>query len=234
MPRRRCAPEAKQAIAEAEKKDDDGAAPDESLEGATVEDDVTAQISLGFIDRSDGSYVSCSGLSGLDAGKRWECRAAAARISALLPEAADIISGKSDHATLSLEALQKALFEILPALELSGALVVLPRSLRRIMRPMAVANMGLAKGYKGGSGLMSLASLLTFDWKATIGGRAISDEQFEELRKHAGHLVRFGNEFVYASASEIDAILRRLRGETQRPLKAPPPRGSALGELRGQ
>ena len=206
-----------QAIAEAEKKDDDGAAPDESLEGATVEDDVTAQISLGFIDRSDGSYVSCSGLSGLDAGKRWECRAAAARISALLPEAADIISGKSDHATLSLEALQKALFEILPALELSGALVVLPRSLRRIMRPMAVANMGLAKGYKGGSGLMSLASLLTFDWKATIGGRAISDEQFEELRKHAGHLVRFGNEFVYASASEIDAILRRLRGETQRP-----------------
>ena len=207
-----------QAIADAEKAEDEEAGnKEEDLENASVEEQVSAEISLGFIDRDDGRYVSYGEVPGLDAGKRGECRAAAARISALLPEAADIISGKSDHATLSIEALQKALFEILPALKLSGALVVLPREMRRILRPMAMASLGLQKGWKGGSGLMSLTSLLTFDWKATLGGQEITEEQFEELRKHAGHLVRFGNDYVYATASEIDSILKRLSGKVQRP-----------------
>ena len=213
-----------QAISDAEKAEDEEA--EKKRKGAGKAGDagdasfgysVQAEISLGFIDRDDGRYVSYAEVMGLDAGKRGECRAAAARISALLPEAAEIISGRSDHATLSIEALQKALFEILPALKLSGALVVLPREMRRILRPMAMASLGLQKGYKGGSGLMSLTSLLTFDWKATLGGQEITEEQFAELRRHAGHLVRFGNDYVYASASEIDAILRRLSGKTQRP-----------------
>ena len=207
-----------QAIADAEKAEDEEAkGREEDLGGASVEEQVSAEISLGFIDREDGRYVSYSEVSWLDAGKRAECRAAAARISALLPEAADIISGKSGRAVLSIEALQKALFEILPALKLSGALVVLPRSMRSILRPAAMANLALMKGWKGGSGLMSLTSLLSFNWKATLGGREITEEQFEELRKHAGHLVRFGNDYVYASASEIDSILRRLSGKAQRP-----------------
>ena len=207
-----------QAIADAEKAEDEEAkGREEDLGGASVEEQVSAEITLGFIDREDGRYVSYSEVSWLDAGKRGECRAAAARISALLPEAADIISGKSGRAVLSIEALQKALFEILPALKLSGALVVLPRSMRRILRPQAMANLALMKGWKGGSGLMSLTSLLSFNWKATLGGREITEEQFEELRKHAGHLVRFGNDYVYASASEIDSILRRLSGKAQRP-----------------
>ena len=207
-----------EAILDKEKSEDaESPEKEEVPEDAEVEDDVSAEISLGFIDRDDGRYISYAEVPGLDAGKRGECRAAAARISALLPEAAEIISGRSEHAVLPLEALQKALFEILPALKLSGALVVLPREMRRILRPMAMASLGLQKGYKGGSGLMSLTSLLTFDWKATLGGQEITEEQFAELRKHAGHLVRFGNDYVYASASEIDAILRRLSGKTQRP-----------------
>ena len=207
-----------QAIADAEKAEDKEAGnKEEDLENASVEEQVSAEISLGFIDRRDGRYVSYSEVSSLDAGKRGECRAAAARISALLPEAADIISGKSGRAVLSIEALQKALFEILPALKLSGALVVLPRSMRQILRPAAMANLALMKGWKGGSGLMSLASLLSFDWKTTLGGREITEEQFEELREHAGHLVRFGNDYVYATASEIDSILKRLSGKAQRP-----------------
>ena len=183
----------------------------------SADDNVSAEISLGFIDRTDGHYLSYADVQWLGGERQWECRAAAARISALLPEVSDIVSGRSDHATLSLDALQKALFEILPALKLSGAMVVLPRSMRQILRPAAIASMGIGRGYQEGSGLMSLASLLTFDWKATLGGREITDEQFAELREHAGHLVRFGNDYVYASASEIDAIIRRLRGESQRP-----------------
>ena len=207
-----------QAIADAEKAEDEKSKEqDEAQEDASLGDDVSAEITMGFIDRSDGRYVSFADVPVLDAGKRGECRAAAARIASLLPEASDIVSGKSDRAVLSLDALQKALFEILPALKLSGALVVLPRSLRQILRPAAVADMGLQKGYREGSGLMSLASLLSFNWRATLGGRQITDEEFAELQRHAGHLVRFGNDFVYASASEIDAILKRLSGKTQRP-----------------
>jgi|GEM_PF-124116 len=182
-----------------------------------ADDSACAEISLGFIDRSDGRYLSYGEVAGLGAQKRGECRAAAARIAGLLPEAAGIVSGESDHAELSLEALQKALFEILPALKLSGALVVLPRSMRRILRPRAVANLKLGRGYKGGNGLMSLAALLSFDWKAALGGREITEEQFAALEKHAGHLVRFGNDFVFASPDEIDAIIKRLRGRAQRP-----------------
>ncbi|MDY6323051.1 MAG: DEAD/DEAH box helicase [Succinivibrio sp.] len=182
-----------------------------------ADDKACAEISLGFIDRADGRYLSYGEVGGLGAQKRGECRAAAARIAALLPEAAGIVSGESDHAELSLDALQKALFEILPALKLSGALVVLPRSMRRILRPRAVANLKLGRSYKGGNGLMSLTALLSFDWKAALGGREITEKQFAALEKHAGHLVRFGNDFVFASPDEIDAIIKRLRGEAQRP-----------------
>ena len=216
------------------KEEEGDGSPSDADPSASVEDNVSAEISLGFIDRTDGHYVSYAEVPGLGGDRQWECRAAAARISALLPEVSDIVSGRSDHAVLSLDALQKALFEILPALKLSGAMVVLPRSMRQILRPAAVASMGIGRGYQEGSGLMSLASLLTFDWKATLGGHTISDEQFEELREHAGHLVRFGNDYVYASASEIDAIIRRLRGRAQRPSRLRILEAALSGSYEGQ
>ena len=211
-----------EALEEAEneesgKGEEGGGSSSAAYSSASVEDNVSAEISLGFIDRTDGHYLSYADVQWLGGDRQWECRAAAARISTLLPEVSDIVSGRSDHAVLSLDALQKALFEILPALKLSGAMVVLPRPMRQILRPAAIASMGIGRGYQEGSGLMSLASLLTFDWKAALGGREITAEQFAEIQEHAGHLVRFGNDYVYASASEIDAIIRRLRGEGRRP-----------------
>ncbi len=190
-------------------------------DAATVyEDPHAAAIRAGFIDRESGRYIGASEIDSLTAAKASECRRGLLRIASLIPDLKGLASGAEDSAELSLAGLQNALLNTLPALALTGTRVILPRSMADLLRPSVSASIKSrrTKAPKG-LGLVSLADLLTFDWKATLGGEEIPDSEFEKLAEHAGHLVRFGEEYVYISAADAQAIARLLHGKSAKPSK---------------
>ncbi|MDY6322028.1 MAG: SNF2-related protein [Succinivibrio sp.] len=182
-------------------------------------DDHAAAIRAGFIDRQTGRYVSAAECADLPPERASECRRALMRIAALMPELENVAKGNADSAEVSLTGLQQALFVTFPALALTGVRLMLPRSMAQLLRPQAQATLKRKPGRGGGTGLMNLAALLAFDWKATLGGRQIPDEVFAELAKEAGHLVRFGAEYVFVSPEDAGNIVRHLEGKAQKPSK---------------
>ncbi len=190
-------------------------------DAVTVDEDPhAAAIRAGFIDRESGRYIGASEIDSLTAAKASECRRVLLRIASLIPDLKGLASGAEDSAELSLSGLQDALLNTLPALALTGTRVILPRSMADLLRPSVSASIKSrrTKAPKG-LGLVSLADLLTFDWKATLGGEEIPDSEFEKLAEHAGHLVRFGEEYVYISAADAQAIARLLHGKAAKPSK---------------
>lgn len=184
------------------------------------EDPRAAAIRAGFIDRESGRYIGASEIDSLSAAQSSECRRVLLRIASLIPDLKVLASGAEDSAELSLSGLQDALLNTLPALALTGTRVILPRSMAQLLRPSVSASIKSRRTRAPkGLGLVSLADLLTFDWKATLGGEEIPDSEFEKLAEHAGHLVRFGEEYVYISAADAAAIARLLHGKAAKPSK---------------
>lgn len=124
-----------------------------------------------------------------------------------LPELQDIITERGnavirfDNITV-VDILQKTL----PALELFGIKILLPKSLQQILKPQVsikVKSNGL-KSY------LSLVELLDFDWRVALGDQLITEAEFKRLAKNAGSLVRIKDRYALMTEDEIKKIIRSL------------------------
>lgn len=94
----------------------------------------------------------------------------------------------------------------LPALELFGIRILLPKSLQNILKPqlsIKIKNRGL-KSY------LSLDELLDFDWRIALGEHLISEDEFRNLSKNAGKLIRIKNSYAFMTEDEIRKIIKSL------------------------
>ncbi|MDR1558015.1 MAG: DEAD/DEAH box helicase [Tannerellaceae bacterium] len=114
-------------------------------------------------------------------------------------------SGKTpvrfDNATV-VEMLEKTL----PALELFGIRILLPKSLQNILKPQV--SMRIDK--RGLKSYFSLNELLTFDWRVALGDFLMTEEEFRALSKNAGRLVRIRDGYALMNENEIKRIIRSL------------------------
>ncbi|MDL2059582.1 SNF2-related protein [Mesosutterella sp. AGMB02718] len=105
--------------------------------------------------------------------------------------------------------LKGFLFDSKPALELLGARVLLPRSLRKLLRPSLVARIS---GSAGGSArsFFTKEMLSEFSWKVAVGGHELTEEQFRQLARHSGEIARLGEDYVWLDPEDIDRIEKKL------------------------
>jgi len=106
------------------------------------------------------------------------------------------------------EQLPPLLFETLPALRLMGVRTVLPRALERLWRPRL--SMQIKAAGSSMPGVLNTETLLSFDWKVSIGDELLTAAEFERLLGQADGIVRFRGQYVMLDAAQVEALRSRL------------------------
>ncbi|MDO5532095.1 SNF2-related protein [Sutterella sp.] len=147
------------------------------------------------------------------------------------PQIDAIRVNKGKPGKLALTELKDFLFDTAPLLAILGVTVMLPNSMRKLLRPTLTGAVSTGKGFA--KSLLSRDALAEFDWRVSIGGREMSEEEFLALADaHAGEIVQMGEDFVYLDPEEINRIRRSL----ETPPKLTPlekMRAVLLGEFEG-
>lgn len=145
---------------------------------------------------------------------RFEAMRCAARLTKYCPKLNDLLREQGPDTTLTMQMVAPLMFESLPALRLLGVQVILPRSLRNLLRPETKFAVDLKEKPAEGSGFLNLMELLDFDWEIAAGDTKISRAEFAALCNKAGQVVRFHDSFMYVDEKAIARIKKRLEGQS--------------------
>lgn len=138
-----------------------------------------------------------------------------------IPEAEAIRAGKGRPVKIERAELRDFLFDAAPRLTLLGVTLMLPPSLKRLLRPALTAKADAGKSAAGS--LLTREALADFSWRVSVGGRELTEAEFADLVARAGEVVQMGEDFVYLDPAEIDRI---------RKIVEQPPRLSPLEKMR--
>lgn len=116
--------------------------------------------------------------------------------------------------TLTSSELKDFVFETAPVLTMLGVTLSLPLSLKRILRPTLVGRVSLNPD-AGSKSLLGRDAVGHFVWEAALGGRTLTPEDIEELRRHAGGIVRMGEDYVFIDPEELAKLTRMLDKQPQ-------------------
>lgn len=107
------------------------------------------------------------------------------------------------------EEFASIFFDILPIIQLLNINVLLPRSLRQLVRPKA--SLSLDKGsQETGQGFMSLGGMLAFEWQIALGDQLLSREEFLKLVKGKAGLVKIKDFYIHLDQEELNKLLVQL------------------------
>lgn len=116
------------------------------------------------------------------------------------------------------------LLEALPVVRLFGIRVLMPKALQKLLRPAASMSLSAAKGKVAGSGLLSLADMLEFQWQVALGDQVLSPDAFLKMVKTMRGIVRLADGYAYVDEKEIATLLNRIE-------QAPAPAGPKLLQI---
>ena len=128
-------------------------------------------------------------------------------LAAVCPEVSCVIQSSGSPAHLPLDSLRDFLFDAVPALEMLGARVVLPKRLERLLRPQL---QGSLSGMKAGAGVLTKEALSDFSWEISIGEHKLTREEFEKLLESKGKVIRWEDDFVYLDPAMLEAMRATL------------------------
>lgn len=132
-------------------------------------------------------------------------------LASACPMLSAIADSQGKPITLKYEELKPFLFEIAPTLTLLGVTVMLPSSLKNLLKPRLVAH--LQKGT--GKSLLGKDAFSSFDWRVAIGDRELTLEELRELASHAGQIVPVGEDFVYLDPEQLQQLIKTVSEQPQ-------------------
>ncbi|MCI5082723.1 MAG: SNF2-related protein, partial [Saprospiraceae bacterium] len=103
------------------------------------------------------------------------------------------------------------LLNIIPTIRLFGIKVLLPKALQKLLRPQLAMDLeGEEDGKVSGSSILSLDSMLRFQWRVAIGDQHLSKEDFEKLVKQLSGIVKLKDEYAFFDEKDIRKLLDKL------------------------
>ncbi len=104
------------------------------------------------------------------------------------------------------------LFKILPTIRLFGIEVLMPKALRKLLRPqMSLAIESEDSGVlEKKSSIVGLEEMLKFKWQIAIGDKMVSKAEFMKMLQQFSGIVKINDEFVYFNENEISKLIDRL------------------------
>lgn len=130
-------------------------------------------------------------------------------LSSMMPEIDDYINkGASENMEFGIRDFTPFLLKAIPAMRLLGIKVMLPASLKEILRPKV--SVKLSKKQKDGNSFIRLDQLLQFSWQIAVGDDTLTEDEFEKLCLKAGNLLYFKQHYIYVSEDDIKKIRKEL------------------------
>lgn len=104
------------------------------------------------------------------------------------------------------------LFKILPTIKLFGIKILLPKALRKLLRPKISMQLeseddGTIQGKKS---IINMDEMLSFEWKIAIGDRLVTEAEFLQLVKQFSGIVKLKDAFVFFDESEIRSLIDKI------------------------
>ena len=130
-------------------------------------------------------------------------------LSDYLPELRDYImhNGKKPM-TFDSRTFVTFLFKTMPLMRLLGVEVALPKSLHELISPKI--SVKIDRKEQDGKTYIRLDELLTFDWEIALGDTIVSVEEFNNVMRRTGELIKFKGRYIYATPEELDKIRKQL------------------------
>ncbi len=105
------------------------------------------------------------------------------------------------------------LLDVAPAIRLLNIQLLLPRSLQQLLRPKPSVSLKVAPA--DGKSFLRMDQLLQFDWKVAIGNELISPVEFGALLDRAEGLIRYKQQYIYVSASDLKRIEKAFSAKNE-------------------
>ena len=138
-----------------------------------------------------------------------------------------ILTSGGSPVRIATAELKDFLFGAVPSLQMLGMRVMLPRSLKRLLKPQITAKIGKIPGSKS---VLSKEALADFHWEMKIGGRTLTLDDVRALQKSAGGIVRFEGDFVYLDPETLGRM-KELLEKGREPSYLEKLRGALTGRM---
>ena len=106
------------------------------------------------------------------------------------------------------------LFKILPTIRLFGIKILLPKALRKLMRPkisMSVESTGEESGVVSKSSMLNLDSMLSFNWQVAMGNQMVNQQEFLKMITQYSGIVKINDEYIFFDEDEIKTLIEKLK-----------------------
>ena len=105
---------------------------------------------------------------------------------------------------------QDVLLRILPLIRMYGIKVLLPNSLKNLVRPKTSLSLSKKSEDQGGQSFLSLDKMLDFNWRVALGDKVISTEEFLNLARNFSGIVKIKDQYVIINQDEIEKLTQNL------------------------
>ncbi len=106
------------------------------------------------------------------------------------------------------------LLKIIPVLNLLGVEILLPKSLKNIIKPAASLK-AKSNAVSGAKTYMDLVSILDFEWQVAIGNELLSEKDFLKLVQGMDGIVKIKNQFIHVTKEDLDKLLKHFQSDPQ-------------------
>ena len=102
------------------------------------------------------------------------------------------------------------LLKILPAINLFGIKILLPKGLKHLVRPQAslLAKKTASKNADGS--FLNFEDLVSFDWQVALGDQFISVQAFQKLVKGLKGLIKLNDQYIVIEEDELRKLYKNL------------------------
>lgn len=131
------------------------------------------------------------------------------------PEFNNILN-KAEKQIIKYDSEKFAIFllQIIPVLNLLGVEILIPKSLKNIVKPAASLKIK-SNATAGVKTYMDLISLLDFEWQVAVGDELLSEKEFLKLVKGMDGIIKIKDHFIHVNKEELEKLLKHLQAEQQ-------------------
>ncbi|MEN0048632.1 MAG: DEAD/DEAH box helicase [Bacteroidota bacterium] len=136
-----------------------------------------------------------------------------AMLAEYFPQISNLVASKGKEKLLfDSEEFVSILFKILPTIRLFGIKVLMPKALRKLLRPQM--SMALESDDESGivkkTSIISMESMLRFKWQVAIGDQILTRQEFLKLVKELSGIVKMNDQYVFFDEKEIASLIDKL------------------------
>ena len=135
-----------------------------------------------------------------------------AMLSEYFPQISRLIASKGvEKLFFDSKTFVDVLFKILPTIRLFGIKTLLPKTLRKLLRPqLSMALESDESAIVAQSGIISMENMLRFQWQVAIGDKQITPEAFLNLLKQYSGIVKINDQYVYFNENEVRKLIDKI------------------------